>query len=148
MVLDLPADDELERAGLGWLMGGFPWAHGRTIITTRAGEWVQQGEDSREVSATDLQHCDWCGAGSLTMLKCGKCRLVYAGVLELVRYLGCLPLAIGLASAHARVHGTASAGEFLAALKRVALPRSSVLRCRAARSRSQSRAALAECHRA
>jgi len=41
--------------GPGWLMGGFPWAHGRTIITTRAAEWVQQGEDSREVSATDLQ---------------------------------------------------------------------------------------------
>ena len=158
-------------------MGGFPWAHGRTIITTRATEWVQQGEDSREVSATDLQHCDWCGAGSLTMLKCGACRLVYycsvdcqkaarskhkvvclpkrnmddvmglsvgsfaedeacswvkstvrqwrddhAGVLELVRYLGCLPLAIGLASAHAGVHGTARPGEFLAALKRVAPP--------------------------
>ena len=175
--LPAPADDELERAGLGWLMGGFPWAHGRTIITTRATEWVQQGEDSREVSATDLQHCDWCGAGSLTMLKCGACRQVYycsvdcqkaarskhkvvclpkrnmddvmglsvgsfaedeacswvkstvrqwrddhAGVLELVRYLGCLPLAIGLASAHAGVHGTARPGEFLAALKRVAPP--------------------------
>ena len=66
--LPAPADDELERAGLGWLMGGFPWAHGRTIITTRATEWEQQGEDSREVSATDLQHCGWCGAGSLTML--------------------------------------------------------------------------------
>ncbi len=51
-----PADDELERVGLGWLMGGFPWAHGRTIITTRAAEWVQQGEESREVSVTDLQH--------------------------------------------------------------------------------------------
>ena len=60
----------------GWLTGRFPWAHGRTIITTRA-EWVQQREDSREVSGTDLQHCDWHGAGSLTMLKCGKCRLVY-----------------------------------------------------------------------
>ena len=42
------------------------------------------------------------------------------GVLELVRYLGCLPLAIGLASSHAGVHGTASPAEFLAALKRVA----------------------------
>jgi hypothetical protein len=40
----------------------------------------------------------------------------------LVRNVGCLPLAIGLASAHARVHGTASPGEFLAALKRVAPP--------------------------
>ena len=29
------------------------------------------------MSATDLQHCDWCCAGSLTMLKCGACRLVY-----------------------------------------------------------------------
>ena len=47
----------------------------------------------------------------------------HAGVLELVRYLGCLPLAIGLASAHAGVHGTARPGEFLAALKRVAPPR-------------------------
>jgi hypothetical protein len=75
--LPAPANDELERAGLGWLMGGFPWTHGRTIITTRAAEWVQQGGDSREVRATDLQNCDWCGAGSLTMLKCGKCRLVY-----------------------------------------------------------------------
>ena len=39
-----------------------------------------------------------------------------------MRNVGCLPLAIGLASAHARVHGTASPGEFLAALKRVAPP--------------------------
>ena len=31
--LPAPADDELERAGLGWLMDGFPWAHGRTIIS-------------------------------------------------------------------------------------------------------------------
>jgi hypothetical protein len=46
----------------------------------------------------------------------------HAGVLELVRYLGCLPLAIGLAQAHAGVHGTASPGESLAALKRVAPP--------------------------
>jgi hypothetical protein len=37
-----------------------------------------------------------------------------AGVLELVRYVGCLPLALGLASAHARVHGTRSPTEFLA----------------------------------
>jgi len=38
---------------------------------------VQQGRDSREVSAADLQHCDWCGAGTLAMLKCGRRRLVY-----------------------------------------------------------------------
>jgi hypothetical protein len=46
----------------------------------------------------------------------------HAGVLELVRYLGCLPLTIGLVSAHARVHGTATPDEFLAALKRAVPP--------------------------
>ena len=51
-----------------------------------------------------------------------RCSYENAGVLELVRYVGCLPLALGLASAHARVHGTASPAEFLAALKRVAPP--------------------------
>ncbi len=45
-----------------------------------------------------------------------------AGVLELVRYVGCLPLALGLASAHARVHGTRSPTEFMAALKRAVQP--------------------------
>jgi hypothetical protein len=29
------------------------------------------------VIVTDLQLCDWFGGGSLTMLKCGACRLVY-----------------------------------------------------------------------
>jgi hypothetical protein len=46
----------------------------------------------------------------------------HAGVLELLRYVGCLSPALGLASAHALVHGTASPAEFLAALKRVAPP--------------------------
>jgi hypothetical protein len=36
-----------------------------------------------------------------------------SGVLELVHYLGCLPLALGLASAHALIQGTASPAEFL-----------------------------------
>jgi hypothetical protein len=99
------------------------------------------GGDSREVSATDLQHCDWCGAGNMDDvmgLGVGSCaedeacswikstaqlwRDDNAGVLELVRYVGCLPLTIGLVSAHARVHGTASLDEFLAPLKRAVPP--------------------------
>jgi hypothetical protein len=48
-----------------------------------------------------------------------------AGVLELVCYLGCLPLALGLASAHARVHGAASPAEFMAALSVLCRRRSS-----------------------
>ena len=37
---------------------------------------LRQGTEV-EADTADLQHCDWCGAGSLTMLKCGKCRLVH-----------------------------------------------------------------------
>ena len=35
-----------------------------------------RGRTRKFYSAIDLQHCDWCDACSLTMLKCGKCRLV------------------------------------------------------------------------
>ena len=50
---DLPAPSEMEGAGLGWLLGEFPWRHGRTIITTRAAAWEQEEEDSQEVSAAE-----------------------------------------------------------------------------------------------
>jgi hypothetical protein len=39
-------------------------------------------------------------------------------VVKLVQHLECLPLAIGQVTAYARVHSTATAGEYLAALKR------------------------------
>jgi len=170
-----PSDAEMEGAGVRWLLDEFPWAHGRTIITTRAAEWVQEGGDSWEVSAAEQRRCDQCGRGGLSgaMQKCGRCRLVYycsvgcqkagrskhkaacvprpsvadvtglsvgsfaedeacswmqstvrrwrgddAGVLELVQYLGCLPLAVGLVSAYAVIHHTATAGELLDELKR------------------------------
>ena len=54
------------------------------------------------------------------MLQWSDDHTVHARVLELVRYLGCLPLAIGLASSHARVHGTSSPAKFLAEIKRLA----------------------------
>ena len=170
---DLPAPAELEEAGLGWMAGEFPWAHGRTIITTRAEEWVHDAEDWREVTEAERRLCDRCGQSSGAMRKCGQCRKVHycsaacqkeawtdhkrvcvakplnvadvvglgvgsfgedeacswikgkvkqwrddAGVLDLVQHLECLPLAIGQVAAYARVHSTATAGEYLAALKR------------------------------
>ena len=73
---DLPAPAELEEAGLGWLAGDFPWAHGRTIITTRAGEWVQDAEDWREMTEAERRLCDKCRQSSGAMRKCGQCRFV------------------------------------------------------------------------
>ena len=69
---DLPAPAELEEAGLGWIAGEFPWAHGRTIITTRAEEWVQDAEDWREVTEAERRLCDECGQSSGAMQKCGR----------------------------------------------------------------------------
>jgi hypothetical protein len=75
---------------------------------TRAAEGVQQGGGSLEVSETDVQHCDWCGAGSLTMLNRGKCLLVYYCSMQLDQehgaagagaHVSCLPVAPGLSSA-------------------------------------------------
>jgi len=175
--LPAPSQAEMEGAGLGWMLEEFPWAHGRTIITTRAAEWVREEQDSWEVSAAEQRRCDQCRRCGLsgTMQKCGRCRLVYycsvdcqtaawgkhkdvcvprrsvaavtglsvgsfgedeacawilstvrqwrgddAGVLELVQYLGCLPLAVGQVSAFASTHKTPTAGEYLAELKRTA----------------------------
>ena len=43
--LPAPSQAEMEGAGLGWMLVEFPWAHGRTVITTRADAWVQEEED-------------------------------------------------------------------------------------------------------
>jgi hypothetical protein len=77
--LPAPSQDKMEDAGLGWMLGEFPWEHGRTIITTRAAAWVQEEAASREVRAAEQRRCDRCGRGGLsgTMMKCGRCRLVY-----------------------------------------------------------------------
>ena len=73
---DLPAPAELEEAGLGWMAVEFAWQHGRTVITTRAGEWVQDAEDWREVTEAERRLCDKCGQSSGAMRKCGQCRNV------------------------------------------------------------------------
>ena len=77
MLDDLPAPSELETAGLGWVLTDFPWTHGRTIITTRSKEWVEDKKDSREVTEADRRVCDKCGQSSGAMQKCGQCRKVY-----------------------------------------------------------------------
>ena len=64
--LPAPSQAEMEGAGLGWMLEEFPWAHGRTIITTRAAEWVRDEQDSWEVSAAEQRRCDQCGQCGLS----------------------------------------------------------------------------------
>ena len=78
---DLPAPSELEKAGLGWVLEEFPWAHGRTIITTRSGEWVEEDEDSREVTEADRRMCDKCGQDA-KVRQVPKSLLLLCGVSE------------------------------------------------------------------
>ena len=79
MLDDLPPPSELEGAGLSWVPEEFPWSHGRTIITTRAEQWVQDEKYSREVTETERRFCDKCGlfSASGAMQKCEQCRNVY-----------------------------------------------------------------------
>jgi hypothetical protein len=63
-------------------MGGFPWADHHHDA---GGRVVEAGvEDSQEVSATDLPHCDWCGAGSV-LAHDAKVRQVPVGLLLMER---------------------------------------------------------------
>jgi len=184
-VLDnLPAPEAMEAANLDWLLKEFPWADGRTIITTRAAAWTDAEAMSvafDAVDGDDKQHeCAECGQTPPVLFKgtkCGNCREVYyccrkcqqkawkvhklmcrqivadrrsvadivglhvgnfakeeacswmkkkvlqwkgdaEGILLLVRYLKCFPLAVALAAARACSDNTATPAMYLDALRR------------------------------
>jgi len=81
---DLPAPDAMETANMDWLLKKFPWADGRTIITTRAAAWTDAEAMSVAFDAMDgdykLRQCAEYGKTPPALLKgtkCGKCRVVY-----------------------------------------------------------------------
>jgi len=184
-VLDnLPAPEAMEAANMDWLLKEFPWADGRTIITTRAAAWTDAEAMSvafDAVDGDDKQHeCAECGQTPPVLFKgtkCGNCREVYyccrkcqqkawkvhkllcrqivadrrsvadivglqvgnfaeeeacswmkkkvlqwkgdaEGILALVRYLECFPLAVALAAARACSDNTATPAMYLDALRR------------------------------
>jgi len=81
---DLPAPDLMETANMDWLLTEFPWADGRTIITTRAAAWTDTEAMSVAFDAMDgdgkQRQCAECGQTPPVLFKgtkCGKCKEVY-----------------------------------------------------------------------
>ena len=80
---DLPAPEAMEEAGLEFLLEEFPWAHGRTVITTRAAEWTHDDAISvpfDSVDGDEQRKCEQCGKSTPALLKgqkCGKCKEAY-----------------------------------------------------------------------
>jgi len=81
---DMPAPDLMESANMDWLLKDFPWADGRTIITTRAAAWTDAEAMSVAFDAVDgddkQRQCAECGRTPPALFKgtkCGNCREVY-----------------------------------------------------------------------
>jgi len=81
---DLQAPEEMEAANMDWLLKEFPWADGRTIITTRAAAWTDAEAMSVAFDAVEgddkQRQCAECGQTPLALFKgtkCGKCKVVY-----------------------------------------------------------------------
>jgi len=81
---DLPAPEAMETANIEWLLKEFPWADGRTIITTRAAAWTDAEAMSVAFDAMDgddkQRQCAECGQVPPALFKgtkCGKCKVVY-----------------------------------------------------------------------
>jgi len=81
---DLPAPEAMETASMDWLLREFPWADGRTIITTRAAVWIDPEAMSVAFDAMDgddkQRQCAECGQTPPALFKgtkCGNCKEVY-----------------------------------------------------------------------
>jgi len=81
---DLPAPDLMETVNMDWLLQEFPWANGRTIITTRAAAWTDAEAMSVAFDAVDgdnkQRQCAECGQTPPALFKgtkCGKYKKVY-----------------------------------------------------------------------
>ena len=125
---DLPAPFEytLEEAGLDWMREEFPWAHGRSVITARAAEWMQDealcgstsGGTSSGAQVGSFEEDEaraWVSGKVLQWVGYDE------GVCALVQYLGCFPLAVAQAAEYARLYLAATPVEYLAELKRAGL---------------------------
>ena len=117
-----PFAQAMEEAGLDWLIGDFPWAHGRAIITTRAAEWAENA-DLPGAARQGLQVGSFAGdeAVELVLERVARWADQHEGVRELVQYLHGFPLAVAQAAGYARAHKTLTPGEYLRELEKAKL---------------------------
>jgi hypothetical protein len=98
LVLDNLPGPEDERAS--WVGREFPFGSGKTLVTSRSPEWATEGgaKKWRKVTLEGMTEAEACG---WVLRRVEAWAGEEAGVLELVRKLGCLPLAIEQAAAFA-----------------------------------------------
>ncbi|KAJ1487835.1 hypothetical protein T484DRAFT_2180788 [Baffinella frigidus] len=112
VVLDDLPDPQEERAK--WIARDFPFGSGKTLVTSRSPGWAKEGgagkwEQLALQGMTEEEACAW------VVSRRGKWAGDAAGVLELVRKLERLPLAIEQAAAFAEEYFMESPAEYLAA---------------------------------
>ena len=111
VVLDDLADPGDDSAA--WVAREFPFGSGKTVVTSRSRGWKREGGVGRwrEITLqgmTEPEACAW------VYRRVGEAwRGEEAGVLELVRSLECLPLAVEQAAAYASAFAIATPREYL-----------------------------------
>jgi hypothetical protein len=111
VVLDDLPDPEEERAA--WVARDFPFGSGKTLVTSRSQEWSEEG-GAGNWEKLALEGMTEGEASAWVRRRVAAWEGDEAGVLELVRKLGCLPLAVEQAAAFAKEYSIESPAAYLA----------------------------------
>ncbi|KAJ1466512.1 hypothetical protein T484DRAFT_1861464 [Baffinella frigidus] len=99
--------------GISWVARDFPFGSGKTLATSRSQGWIEEGGAGNwgKLALEGMAEAEAC-AWVLRQVEAWAGE--QAGVLELVRKLGCLPLAIEQAAAFAREYSIETPALYLA----------------------------------
>jgi hypothetical protein len=107
---DLP---DPEDADAEWVAREFPFGSGTTLVTSRSPEWREEGGAGLWASLT-LQGMTEGEASAWVLRRVPAWAAEQEGVLELVRKLGCLPLAVEQAAAFSRQYSIETPALYMA----------------------------------